>query len=225
MGQKINPLGFRLGVTQNHRSYWFAKPKEYSKLFEEDRKIRNCIGFYVQKHIKNSSNYGGIAHVEIQRKTDLIRVDIYTGFPALLVENRGQGIEQLKIHIQRVLNPDGDRRLGMTLIEIDKPYNEPNILAEYIALQLEGRVAFRRTMKKAIELAEKGGIEGIKIQIAGRLNGAEIARVEWAREGRVPLQTIKAKINYCHYAAQTVYGVLGIKVWVFQNDESFSGSN
>ncbi|KAG6540691.1 hypothetical protein Mapa_018023 [Marchantia paleacea] len=218
MGQKINPLGFRLGITQNHRSYWFAKPKKYSKIFEEDKKIRNCIELYVQKHIKNSSNYGGIARVEIKRKTDLIQVEIYTGFPALLVESRGQGIEQLKLNVQNILSSE-DRRLRMTLIEIAKPYGEPNILAEYIALQLESRVAFRRTMKKAIELAKKGNIKGIKIQIAGRLNGAEIARVEWAREGRVPLQTIRARINYCYYAAQTIYGVLGIKVWIFQDEE------
>jgi small subunit ribosomal protein S3 len=217
MGQKINPLGFRLGITQNHHSYWFAKPKKYSKIFEEDKKIRNCIELYVQKHIKNSSNYGGIARVEIQRKTDLIQVGIYTGFPALLVENRGQGIEQLKLNVQKILS-SRDQKLQMTLIEIAKPYGEPNILAEYIALQLESRVAFRRTMKKAIELAKKGNIKGIKIQIAGRLNGAEIARSEWAREGRVPLQTIRAKINYCYYPAQTIYGVLGIKVWIFQDE-------
>nr|YP_009668183.1 ribosomal protein S3 [Plagiochila chinensis]QCW58958.1 ribosomal protein S3 [Plagiochila chinensis] len=218
MGQKINPLGFRLGITQNHRSYWFAKPKKYAKLFEGDRQIRNCIEFYVKKHIRNSSNYGGIARIEIQRKTDLIQVEIYTGFPALLVENRGRGIEQLRTSVQNVLNPI-DKRLRLTLIEITKPYEEPNILAEYIALQLESRVAFRRTMRKAIELAKKGNIGGVKIQIAGRLNGAEIARVEWAREGRVPLQTIRAKINYCYYAAQTIYGVLGIKIWIFQNEE------
>jgi len=217
MGQKINPLGFRLGITQSHHSYWFAKPKNYSKLFEGDKKIRNCIEFYVREHIRNSSNYGGIARVEIQRKTDLIQVEIYTGFPALLIENRGRGIEQLKTDVQNVLNPV-NRRLRLTLVEIAKPYEEPNILAEYIALQLESRVAFRRTMRKAIELAKKGNIGGIKIQIAGRLNGAEIARVEWAREGRVPLQTIRARINYCYYAAQTIYGVLGIKVWIFQNE-------
>ena len=217
MGQKINPLGFRLGRTQNHHSYRFAKPKKYSTLFESDREIRNCIESYVKKHIRNSSNYGGIARIEIHRKTDLIQVEIYTGFPALLIENRGRGIEQLKTDVQNMVNP-ADKRLRLTLIEIAKPYEEPHILAEYIALQLESRVAFRRTMRKAIELAKKGNIGGIKIQIAGRLNGAEIARVEWAREGRVPLQTIKARIDYCYYAAQTIYGVLGIKVWIFQNE-------
>nr|YP_009667935.1 ribosomal protein S3 [Radula japonica]QCW58710.1 ribosomal protein S3 [Radula japonica] len=215
MGQKINPLGFRLGITQKHQSYWFAKPKKYSEIFDNDRKIRKCIELYVRKHIRNASNYGGISHVKIQRKTDLIQIEIYTGFPALLIENRGQGLDKLKNDIQNVSNIT-NRKLKLILIEIIKPYEEPNILAEYIALQLENRVAFRRTMRKAIELAKKGNIEGIKIQISGRLNGAEIARAEWAREGRVPLQTIRAEINYCYYAAQTIYGVLGIKVWIFQ---------
>nr|QWW93063.1 ribosomal protein S3 [Cyathodium smaragdinum] len=218
MGQKINPLGFRLGLTQNHYSFWFAKPKKYSKIFGEDKRIRDCIGLYVQKHIRNSSNYGGIARIEVERKTDLIQIEIHTGFPALLVENRNQGIEQLKLDVQNTLFFE-NRKLQMTLVEISKPYSEPNILAEYIALQLESRVAFRRTMKKAIDLAKKTNIDGIKIQIAGRLNGAEIARVEWAREGRVPLQTMKAQINYCYYAARTVYGVLGIKVWIFQDKQ------
>nr|YP_009193442.1 ribosomal protein S3 [Takakia lepidozioides]UPM51674.1 ribosomal protein S3 [Takakia lepidozioides] len=218
MGQKINPLGFRLGVTQNHRSYRFAQPKNHSKLLQEDQKMRNCIESYVRKHIRSSSNYGGIARVEIKRKTDLIQVEIHTGFPALLVESRGRGIEQLKIDVQNILNP-GDRKLRMTLTEVTKPYGEPKILAEYIASQLESRVAFRRTMKKAIELAGKTSIRGIKIQIAGRLNGAEIARIEWAREGRVPLQTLRAKIDYCYYPAQTIYGVLGIKIWIFQDEK------
>lgn len=216
MGQKINPLGFRLGVTQSHNSYWFAQPKNYSKLLQEDKKIRHCIEKYIYKNIRNSSNYGGIARIEIKRKTDLIQIEIHTGFPALLIENNGRGIEQLKTNVQTVLTPE-DRKLRMTLTEITKPYGEPNILAEYIALQLESRVAFRRTMKKAIELAKKTNIKGIKIQIAGRLNGAEIARVEWAREGRVPLQTLRAKIDYCYYPAQTIYGVLGIKIWIFQD--------
>lgn len=218
MGQKINPLGFRLGVIQNHHSYWFAQSKNYSKLLQEDQKIRHYIKNYVHKNIKNSSNYGGITRIEIKRKTDLIQVEIHTGFPALLVENRNHGIEQLKTDVQNILNPQ-NRKLRMTLIEIIKPYGEPNILAEYIALQLENRVAFRRTMKKAIELAKKTNIKGIKIQISGRLNGAEIARVEWAKEGRVPLQTLRAKIDYCYYPAQTIYGVLGIKIWIFQDEK------
>nr|O98455.1 RecName: Full=Small ribosomal subunit protein uS3c; AltName: Full=30S ribosomal protein S3, chloroplastic [Spirogyra maxima]AAC95311.1 ribosomal protein S3 [Spirogyra maxima] len=218
MGQKIHPLGFRLGVTQEHLSNWFARPSRYSDLLEEDEKIRNCIKEYVRTHIRNSSNYGGISRVKIQRKTDLVQVDIHTGFPALLIEGRGKGLLVLK---QSVLNSiSTERKLKITLSEIDKYYAEANILAEYIALQLESRVAFRRTMKKAIQLAmEQGKVKGIKIQIAGRLNGAEIARIEWAREGRVPLQTLRACIDYCHYPAQTTYGVLGIKVWIFKGEE------
>lgn len=225
MGQKIHPLGFRLGVTQEHLSNWFAQSKNYSNFLQEDEKVRNCIKEYVRKYVRSTSNYGGIAKVKIQRKTDLVQVEIHTAFPSLLVSNRGKnttnvsarGLDQLRQNIQSSLNP-GNQKLKMALVEVEKPYAEAIILAEYIALQLESRVAFRKTMKKAIELAnKKGNVNGIKIQISGRLNGAEIARIEWAREGRVPLQTIKAKIDYCHYPAQTIYGVLGIKVWIFQS--------
>jgi len=223
MGQKIHPLGFRLGISQEHRSNWFAQPKKYSQLVKQDNQIRNCIKEYINKYIKNSSNYGGIAEVKISRKLDLIQIQIHTAFPSLLINSRGRnlgegrGLEQLRRTISSNLE-EKKHKLKMILIEIEKPYARAIIVAEYIALQLESRVAFRKTMKKAIELAnKKGNVHGIKIQIAGRLNGAEIARTEWAREGRVPLQTLKAKIDYCHYPAHTIYGVLGIKVWVFQN--------
>lgn len=219
MGQKINPLGFRLGITKNHHSHWFAKPKNYSEFLQDDGKVRNCIDNYVQRHIKNSSNYGGIARVEIQRKLDLLLVEIHTGFPALLIESHGQGIEQIRKNVQQNLLNSKIRRVHVTLTEIAKPYGEPKIIAEYIAVQLENRIAFRRTIKKAIELAKETDIKGIKIQIAGRLNGNEIARVEWAREGRVPLQTLRAQIDYCYYPAQTIYGVLGIKIWIFRDEE------
>lgn len=218
MGQKIHPLGFRLGVTQEHLSNWFARPSRYFDLIEEDQKIRSCIKEYVRRHVRNSSNYGGIARVTIKRKTDLVQVDIHTGFPALLIEGREKGLLVLKNNIQQAISTE--RKLRISLSEIDKYYAEANILAEYIALQLENRVAFRRTMKKAIQLAiQQGKVKGIKIQIGGRLNGAEIARVEWAREGRVPLQTLRAKIDYCHYPAKTTYGILGIKVWIFKGEE------
>nr|YP_009555401.1 ribosomal protein S3 [Dendrolycopodium obscurum]AZU95255.1 ribosomal protein S3 [Dendrolycopodium obscurum] len=219
MGQKINPLGFRLGITKNHHSHWFAKPKKYSGFLQEDGKVRNCIDSYVQKHIRNSSNYGGIARVEIQRKIDLFLVEIHTGFPALLIESHGQGIEQIRRNVQQNLLDSKIRRVHVTLAEIAEPYGEPKIVAEYIAVQPENRIAFRRTIKKAIELAKETDIKGIKIQIAGRLNGTEIARVEWAREGRVPLQTLRAHIDYCYYPAQTIYGVLGIKIWIFRDEE------
>nr|YP_009974248.1 ribosomal protein S3 [Ptisana novoguineensis]QNH94123.1 ribosomal protein S3 [Ptisana novoguineensis] len=218
MGQKINPLGFRVGVTQQHYSYWFAQPKNYSKFLEEDEKVRTCIEKYVQKQIKNSSNYGGIARIEIEGKTDLLQIEIYTGFPDLLVEENGLGIDKSRTNIEKLLKKKS-QKIQITLKNVLQPYGEPRILAEHIALQLENRVAFRRTVKKAIELAKKTDIKGIKIQIAGRLNGNEIARVEWVREGRVPLQTIRAHINYCYYPAQTIYGVLGIKIWVFRDEE------
>jgi small subunit ribosomal protein S3 len=215
MGQKIHPLGFRLGYTQEHLSNWFARPSRYFDFLEEDHKIRNSIKEYIYKCVRNSSNYGGIARVTIKRNIDLVEVNIHTGFPALLIEGRDKGLFLLKENI--VKNISKDRKLRISLSEIDKYYGEANILAEYIALQLENRVAFRRTMKTAIQLAIKQAkVKGIKIQITGRLNGAEIARTEWAREGRVPLQTLRANIDYCHYPAQTTYGVLGIKVWIFK---------
>uniref|UniRef100_Q4FG73 Small ribosomal subunit protein uS3c n=2 Tax=Ginkgo biloba TaxID=3311 RepID=RR3_GINBI len=218
MGQRINPLGFRLGVTQNHRSHWFAQKKYYSEDLQEDEEIRNCIENYVRRHMKNYSNYGGIARVEIRRKIDLIQVEIHIGFPNLLIEDRGRGIEQLRTDVRNMLN-SANRKLNISIAKVAKPYGVPNILAEYIALQLEDRVSFRKTVKKAIELAEQADIRGIQIQIAGRLDGNEIARVEWARGGRVPLQTIRARIDHCYYPAKTIYGVLGIKIWIFGDEE------
>nr|YP_009690606.1 ribosomal protein S3 [Lindsaea linearis]QEG57386.1 ribosomal protein S3 [Lindsaea linearis] len=218
MGRKIHPLGFRLGINQEHYSYRFAQTKDYSKFIEEDKKIRASIEKHVEQHVKDASNYGGIGNIKIHRKTDLIRIDIYTGFPDLLIEEQNLGIDQMKTDIGNMLGLK-NRKLRITLSSITQPYGEPKILAEHVASQLKNRVPFRRTMKKAIELVTRTGDRGIKIQIAGRLNGSEMARVEWAREGRVPLQTIKACINYCYYPAHTIYGVLGIKIWVFRGNQ------
>nr|YP_009561979.1 ribosomal protein S3 [Phytolacca insularis]YP_010556452.1 ribosomal protein S3 [Phytolacca latbenia]YP_010556536.1 ribosomal protein S3 [Phytolacca polyandra]YP_010556620.1 ribosomal protein S3 [Phytolacca japonica]UYS91834.1 ribosomal protein S3 [Phytolacca acinosa]QAT97976.1 ribosomal protein S3 [Phytolacca insularis]UYS91078.1 ribosomal protein S3 [Phytolacca latbenia]UYS91162.1 ribosomal protein S3 [Phytolacca polyandra]UYS91246.1 ribosomal protein S3 [Phytolacca japonica] len=218
MGQKINPLGFRLGTTQDHYSLWFAQPKNYSEGLQEDQKIRNCIKNYVQKNTKTSSGVEGIAHIEIQKRIDLIQVIIYMGFPKLLIENKPRGVEDLKIHVQKELNCV-NRKLNIAITRIAKPYGNPNILAEFIAGQLKNRVSFRKAMKKAIELTEQADTNGIQIQIAGRIDGKEIARIEWIREGRVPLQTIRAKIDYCAYTVRTIYGVLGIKIWIFIDEE------
>uniref|UniRef100_UPI00315CFCAD ribosomal protein S3 n=1 Tax=Habenaria aitchisonii TaxID=1827168 RepID=UPI00315CFCAD len=215
MGQKINPLGFRLGTTQSHHSFWFAKPKDFSMGLQEDEKIRNCIKNYVQKKKRISSGFEGIAYMGIQKRIDLIQVIIYIGFPNLLIEGRTRGIEELQINVQKEFH----RRLNIAIKRIEKPYRQPNILAEYIALQLKNRVSFRKAMKKAIELTEQTGIKGIQVQIAGRIDGKEIARVEWIREGRVPLQTIRAKIDHCSHTIRTIYGVLGIKIWIFVNQE------
>nr|YP_009532654.1 ribosomal protein S3 [Cecropia pachystachya]AYA73079.1 ribosomal protein S3 [Cecropia pachystachya]QHN51933.1 ribosomal protein S3 [Cecropia pachystachya]USG51598.1 ribosomal protein S3 [Cecropia pachystachya] len=215
MGQKINPLGFRLGTTQSHHSLWFVQPKNYSEDLQEDQKIRNCIKNYIQKNMKISSSVEGIACIEIQKRIDLIQVIIYMGFPKLLMEPRK--IEELQMNVQKELN-SVNRKLNIAISRISNPYGHPNILAEFIAGQLKNRVSFRKAMKKAIELTEQAGTKGIQIQIAGRIDGKEIARVEWIREGRVPLQTIRAKINYCSYTVGTIYGALGIKIWIFVDE-------
>nr|YP_009379842.1 ribosomal protein S3 [Taxodium distichum]YP_009714191.1 ribosomal protein S3 [Taxodium mucronatum]QQV68945.1 ribosomal protein S3 [Taxodium sp. 'Zhongshanshan']QGJ04525.1 ribosomal protein S3 [Taxodium mucronatum]QGJ04691.1 ribosomal protein S3 [Taxodium distichum]QQV69111.1 ribosomal protein S3 [Taxodium sp. 'Zhongshanshan']QQV69194.1 ribosomal protein S3 [Taxodium sp. 'Zhongshanshan'] len=229
MGNKINPLGFRLGFTQNHCSLWFEE-RDYSEDLREDERIYNCIENYVQ-HIKSSinSSYGGITRIEILKQTELISVNIYIAFVDLFIEKKGQEkkkkkddeeeIKQLRKEVQNMLVQSMldsvNRKLVISIEKVEKPYREPKILAEYIALQLKERVEIRKIMKKAIELAEKADVEGIKIKIKGRLNGIERARKESAMQGRVPLQTLRAKIDYCYYAVQTVYGVLGIKIWIF----------
>nr|YP_010389457.1 ribosomal protein S3 [Delavaya toxocarpa]UPQ44778.1 ribosomal protein S3 [Delavaya toxocarpa]UYA96898.1 ribosomal protein S3 [Delavaya toxocarpa]UZC54229.1 ribosomal protein S3 [Delavaya toxocarpa] len=220
MGQKINPLGFRLGTTQNHHSLWFSQPKNYSEGLQEDQKIRDFIKNYVQKNMRISSSVGvkGIARIEIQKRIDLIQVLIYIGFPKLLIENRPRRVEELQMNIQKELNC-ANRKLNIAITRIANPYGHPNILAEFIAGQLKNRVSFRKAMKKAIELTEQANTKGIQVQIAGRIDGKEIARVEWIREGRVPLQTIGATIDYCSYTVRTIYGVLGIKIWIFVDKE------
>ena len=214
MGQKINPLGFRLGTTQSHYSRWFAHAKNYSEGLQEDQKIRKYIKNYIKKNTKIASLVEGIARIEIQKRVDLIQINIFMGFPKLLLENRPQGIDELQITLQKEFNYV-NRKLNIAITRIAKPYGNPNILAEYIAGQLKNRVSFRKAMKKAIELTEQANKKGIQVQIAGRIDGKEIARVEWIREGRVPLQTIQAKIDYCSYTVRTIYGVLGIKIWIF----------
>nr|YP_010919987.1 ribosomal protein S3 [Neoschmidia pallida]WAJ52452.1 ribosomal protein S3 [Neoschmidia pallida] len=220
MGQKINPLGFRLGTTQSHHSLWFAKQKNYCDGLQEDQKIRNILKNYVQKNMIISSGVEGIARIEIQKRIDLIQVLIYIGFPKflLLLENRPQRIEELQMNVQKELNCV-NRKINIAIKRIANPYGHPNILAEFIAGQLKNRVSFRKAMKKAIELTEQADTKGIQVQIAGRLDGKEIARAEWIREGRVPLQTIGAKIDYCSYTVRTIYGILGIKIWIFVDEE------
>nr|YP_010117285.1 ribosomal protein S3 [Neocheiropteris ovata]QPM99550.1 ribosomal protein S3 [Neocheiropteris ovata] len=215
MGRKIHPLGFRLGVNQKHYSHWFAQTKDYPKFLEGDRQIRTSIERYIANHMTDATNYGGVGRIEIRRKTDLIRIEIHTGFPDLLIEEQDLGISQMRGYIENILGIE-TQKLRVVLTSIIQPYGEPKILAEHVASQLKNRVPFRRTMKKAIELVGRTGNRGIKIQIAGRLNGSEMARVEWAREGRVPLHTIKARIGYSYHPAQTIYGVLGIKTWTFR---------
>nr|AKT74005.1 ribosomal protein S3 [Corsia cf. boridiensis SPL470-2] len=222
MGQKINPLSFRLGTTQSHHSFWFAQPKNFSVGLQEDVKIRNCIKNYVQKNKKASSDPEGITRIIIKKRTNLIQVIIYIyiGLSNLLIEIDGKGLVIGKLHmnVQSELN-SLNCKLNIAITRIEKPYGQPNILAEYIALQFKNRVSFRKAIKKAVELAEQTDTRGIKVQIAGRIDGKELARVECIREGRIPLQTISAKIDYCSYTIRTIYGVLGLKIWIFVDEE------
>ena len=217
MGQKINPLGFRLGTTQGHHSVWFSEPKNYSEGLQEKKKIRDFIKNYVQKNMP--SGVEGITRIDIQKQLDLIKVIIFMGFKDELIDNRPGAIKELQMMLQKELNCVKRKlKLNVAITEIAKPYGNPHILAEFIAEQIKNRVSFRKAMKKAIELAEEADTKGIQVQIAGRIDGQEIARVEWIREGRVPRQTIRAKIDYCSYPVRTIYGVLGIKIWIFLDE-------
>lgn len=208
MGQKIHPLGFRLGITQAHRSHWFAKAAEYPQLFLEDLEIR--------QHIESKYKEAGIARLEIQRKADRIEISLKTAKPGILVGRSGTGIETLRKELQeKLLNR---RQISIHVSEIANPDAESSLLAEFIVQQLEKRTPFRRAVRQAIQRAQRAGVEGIKVQVSGRLNGAEIARSEWIREGRVPLHTIRADIDYSYSRAQTIYGVLGVKVWIFKGE-------
>lgn len=208
MGQKTHPLGFRLGITQQHRSSWFELKEQYSATLEEDYKIR--------KHIETTLSSAGISKIEVHRKSDQIEMNIHTSRPGIIVGKSGSGIEKLKDELSKSLNTKKQLRINVN--ELAKADSDASLIAEFIAQQLEKRVAFRRATRQAIQKAQRLNVQGIKVQVSGRLNGAEIARSEWVREGRVPLQTLRADIDYATKRAQTTYGVLGIKVWVFNGE-------
>lgn len=208
MGQKIHPIGFRLGVTKEHKSRWYANTKRYPELLQEDRKIR--------QYVQNELNNAGISDVRIERKADQIDLEIHTARPGVVVGRGGSGIEKLRTELQAFLG--SNRQIRVNVIEVARVDADAVLIAEYIAQQLERRVSFRRVVRQAIQRAQRAEVQGIKIQVSGRLNGAEIARTEWTREGRVPLHTLRADINYAYRTAQTIYGILGIKVWVFKGE-------
>lgn len=209
MGQKIHPVGFRLGITQEHRSRWFADAGRYPELLQEDHKIRN----FVQKNLSNA----GISEVRVERKADQIDLEVRTARPGVVVGRGGSGIESLRVGLQKELD-DSNRQIRINVVEVARVDADAALIAEYIAQQLERRVSFRRVVRQAIQRAQRAGIEGIKVQVSGRLNGAEIARTESSREGSVPLHTLRADIDYAYCTASTIYGVLGIKVWVFKGE-------
>ena len=210
MGQKTHPLGFRLGITQEHRSKWYANFNQYANILQEDDKIRT--------YINTISQANSIANVQINRNglNDQIQLNIDTGKPGILVGDMGAGLEKLLNNIKKLL-PES-RQLTINVFEVEKVDLNASLLADLVAEQLEKRIAFRRAMREALQRAQKQQVNGIKIQVSGRLNGAEIARNEWIREGRVPLQTLRADIDYATQEANTIYGVLGIKVWLFKSE-------
>ncbi|BAY97693.1 30S ribosomal protein S3 [Tolypothrix tenuis PCC 7101] len=213
MGQKIHPVGFRLGITQEHQSRWFAVPDKYPELLQEDHKLRQYIE---QKLGRLAQNNAGISEVRIERKADQIDLEVRTARPGVVVGRGGQGIESLRTGLQELLG--SNRQIRINVVEVQRVDADAYLIAEYIAQQLERRVSFRRVVRQAIQRAQRAGVQGIKVQVSGRLNGAEIARTEWTREGRVPLHTLRADIDYSYCTAKTVYGILGIKVWVFKGE-------
>ncbi len=203
MGQKTHPYGFRLGYNKNWLSRWYSK-KEYSSFVFEDHKIR--------KYAKKTLYHAGISKVEIERAGGKVRLIIHTARPGIVIGRKGVEIEKLRQDLKNRFNRD----FSIEVNEIRRPETDAQLVAENIAMQLERRVAFRRAMKRTVGLARKFGAEGIKVACAGRLAGAEIARSEWYRDGRVPLHTLRADLDYGLAVAKTTYGVIGVKVWIFK---------
>ena len=205
MGQKVCPIGFRLGITENWRSRWYADKKNFGKLLVEDQKIR--------KYIKKNYRFTGIPKVEIERTRDEgAKIIIYSARPGLIIGRKGAEIEKLKEGIEKLVEKEVDIRIQ----ETEKPDLEAQLVAENIAEQLQKRAAFRRTIKKALESTMSVGAKGIKVQISGRLAGAEIARTEGANQGSIPLHTIRADIDYGFAESLITYGTIGVKVWIFK---------
>ena len=229
MGQKIHPLGFRLGVTKTHQSQWFANSLVYPKLIAEDHFIRNTLFKQCPK--------GSISKIEIQRKfDDQIQLILYSTKPSVILTYYNDDLKNLsnslaieirknrKLVFQNTFNYEFslknlyslNPKVTVQIFELSNPDANANFIADSLAEELQKRVPFRRAMKKTLRRAQRAKIRGIKIQISGRLNGAEIARSEWVREGQIPLQTLRAEIDYCYRTAKTIYGILGVKVWVFK---------
>lgn len=210
MGQKVNPLGFRLVTVQKHRSIWFNSFENYPELIEEDTNIR----IFFEKKAKEA----GISKIEIKRNSNCnkIEVTVHSARPGILVGNSGNELNKIYQSLHKLIS--SNRHITVNISEIKTPDAEAMLLGDFIVEQLEKRIAFRRAVRKAILRAQAANIPGIKVQVSGRLNGAEMARTEWIREGRVPLQTLRADIDYAEKRANTIYGALGIKVWLFKGE-------
>lgn len=206
MGHKVNPVGFRLGINRTWDSRWFAGQAEYGKLLHED--------FAIREHIMKQQRQAGISKVVIERPHKKCRVTVHTARPGVLIGKKGSDIDKLRGELARLT----DSEVHLNVVEVRKPEIDATLVGENIAQQLERRVAFRRAMKRAVQSALRLGALGIRINVAGRLGGAEIARTEWYREGRVPLHTLRADIDFGYAEAKTAYGIIGIKVWIFKGE-------
>ena len=205
MGQKVNPLGLRLNITRTWDSIWYAD-KEYATYLLEDQKIR--------KFLKKRLYHAGLSKTIIERTGEKVRIKLFTARPGIVIGKKGAEIENLKKELEKLVG----KTVALDIQEVRRPEADAQLVAENIATQLERRVAFRRAMKKAVSSAQRFGVKGIKISCAGRLGGAEMSRCEWVREGRVPLHTLRADVDYALANAHTTYGIIGVKVWIFKGE-------
>ena len=206
MGQKVHPYGFRIGVNKTWRSRWYAE-KKYADLLHEDLRLRDDL--------KRRLGHAGVSGIEIERAANKLKVNILTSRPGIIIGRKGVEVDRLKEEIRRRTGRD----VFINILEIDKPEVDAQLVAEAIGMQLVKRVAFRRAMRKAVESAQRFGARGIKVRVAGRLGGSEIARSEWYLEGQLPLHTLRAELDYGFAEAHTTYGVIGIKVWMFRGED------
>jgi small subunit ribosomal protein S3 len=206
MGQKVNPYGFRLGITTDWKSRWFSD-KEYTQYLIEDFKVR--------KFLMTELERAAVSRVEIERTRDRLRVDVHTARPGIVIGRKGAESQRLTAGLQKITN---NPKVQLNIVEIKQPELDAALIAQGVGDQLAGRVSFRRAMKRAVQTAQKAGAIGIKVQCSGRLGGAEMSRSEWYREGRVPLHTLRANIDYGFREAKTTYGRIGVKVWIYKGD-------
>ena len=210
MGQKVNPYGFRLGVTTDWKSKWIADKKDYAAYLHEDDQIR--------KHIRSRVRHAGVSRIDVTR-SDLIEVSVQAAKPGIVIGRRGQEADKIRADLEQLTG----KKVKLNIIEIKNPELDAQVVAYNVAEQLRGRVSFRRAMRRAVQSAMKAGAKGIRIQVGGRLGGAEMSRTEWYREGRVPLHTLRAKVDYGFDEARTTFGRIGVKVWVYTGDQIGSG--
>jgi small subunit ribosomal protein S3 len=209
MGQKVNPIGYRLAVNRDWRSRWFASPKDLPEFLHSDIQIR--------RYVKNKLRLAAVSKIVIERAWNSIRVTIFTARPGIVIGRKGSEIEKMTEEISRM---SGGKQIKIDIQEIKTPELDAQLVAENVALQIERRISFRRAMKKSIQTTMDFGAEGIKIRCAGRLGGAEISRAEWYREGKIPLHTLRQPIDYGFAEARTVYGIIGVKVWLCKKPEA-----